>query len=241
MSKYPHFSVIDKSFDYFFNRCFISLDPTHITFPLVTTASTEPSLALRWISSVGVSHTTISLICMSTHKATAARCLSYHQATSGQPAIWTLATAPLRRLALSVLFTIMTTSYQTTCTVSERSSINGIMTWWQLRHSLEGRIMWVFHSANCWKKRPVRAKQPRQQDSSLDHQQHLLKERAQDRTSVGEYLVHAARLCSSPMREGGQDNCIQGTIKARQQGQVALTDNHTETRNASLGERGHCH
>ena len=72
---------------------------------------------------VGVSHTTISLICMSTHKAIAARCLSYHQAASGQPAIRALATAPLRRLALSVLFTIVTTSYQTTCTVSERSSI----------------------------------------------------------------------------------------------------------------------
>ena len=70
-----------------------------------------------------VSHTTISLICMSTYKAT--RCLSYHQATSGQPAIWSLATAPLRRLALSVLFTITSTSYQTTCTVSERSSIKG--------------------------------------------------------------------------------------------------------------------
>ena len=33
--------------------------------------------------------------------------------------------APLRRLALSVLFTITTTSYQTTCTVSERTSIKG--------------------------------------------------------------------------------------------------------------------
>ena len=54
---------------------------------------------------LGYRHTTISLICMSTHKATAARCLSYHQATSGQPAIWALATAPLRRLALNVLFT----------------------------------------------------------------------------------------------------------------------------------------
>ena len=31
----------------------------------------------------GYRHTTSSLICMSTHKATAARCLSYHQATSG--------------------------------------------------------------------------------------------------------------------------------------------------------------
>ena len=36
-----------------------------------------------------------------------------------------IATAPLRRLALGVLFTIATTSYQTTCTVSERSSIEG--------------------------------------------------------------------------------------------------------------------
>ena len=44
----------------------------------------------------------------------AARCLSYHQATSGQHAIQALATAPLRRLALSMLFTIVTTSSQTT-------------------------------------------------------------------------------------------------------------------------------
>ena len=64
---------------------------------------------------------------MSTHKAVTTRCLSYHQAASGQHAIRALATAPLRRLALSLLFTIMTTSYQTTCTVSERSSIKGNM------------------------------------------------------------------------------------------------------------------
>ena len=69
----------------------------------------------------GHRHATISLICMSTHKATAARCLSYHQAAYGQPAIRALATAPLRRLALSVLLTIVTNSYQTTCTVSERT------------------------------------------------------------------------------------------------------------------------
>ena len=53
---------------------------------------------------------------MSTHKATAARCLSHHQATYGQPPM-----ATLRRLALSMLFTIMTNSYQTTCTVFERT------------------------------------------------------------------------------------------------------------------------
>ena len=69
----------------------------------------------------GHRHATISLICMSTHKAMAARCLSYHQAAYGQPAIRALATAPLRRLALSVLFTITTNSYQTTCAVSKRT------------------------------------------------------------------------------------------------------------------------
>ena len=43
----------------------------------------------------------------------------------GQPIIWALPQSLLRRLTLSVLFTITTTSYQTTCTVSERSSIKG--------------------------------------------------------------------------------------------------------------------
>ena len=32
-----------------------------------------------------------------------------------------------------------------------------------------------------------------------------------------------------------------GPSKRVQQSQVTLTDNHMETRNASLGERGHCH
>ena len=36
--------MIDKSFDYFFNICFISLDPTHTTFSLVTTDITESRL-----------------------------------------------------------------------------------------------------------------------------------------------------------------------------------------------------
>ena len=66
--------------------------------------------------------------------------------------------ATLRRLALSVLFSIATTSYQTTCTVSERTfnkrqhanaryrvelsllHTSSITTWWQLGHSLEGGI-----------------------------------------------------------------------------------------------------
>ena len=62
---------------------------------------------------------------MSAHKASATRSHLDHQATSRQPAIQALPRSVLRRLALSVLFTIATTSYQTTCTVSERSSIKG--------------------------------------------------------------------------------------------------------------------
>ena len=74
---------------------------------------------------LGYRHTMISLICMSTHKASATKCHLEHQAWSGQQAIWALAMALLRRLTLSVLFTTMTTSYQTTCTVSKRTSIKG--------------------------------------------------------------------------------------------------------------------
>ena len=73
----------------------------------------------------GYRHTTISLICMSAHKAFATRCHLEYQAWYRQPAVWALATAPLRRLAISVLHTIMTTSYQTTCTVSDRTLIKG--------------------------------------------------------------------------------------------------------------------
>ena len=67
----------------------------------------------------------ISFIYMSTHKASAAKCLREHQAWSRQPAIWALPQSSLRRLALSKLFTSQSTSYQTMCTVSERSSIKG--------------------------------------------------------------------------------------------------------------------
>ena len=66
-----------------------------------------------------------SLICMSAHKASAARCHLEHQAWSGQPAIQALPQSPLRRLTQSVLITSPSTSYQTTGRVSERSSIKG--------------------------------------------------------------------------------------------------------------------
>ena len=73
----------------------------------------------------GHRHATISLICMSTHKATAARCFSYHQATYGQPRTARLPqpfkkARPKRALHYRVN-TIATNSYQTTCTVSERT------------------------------------------------------------------------------------------------------------------------
>ena len=45
----------DESFDLLFQKHFISLDPVHITFPLVTTEITEPRLALRQICSVNYS------------------------------------------------------------------------------------------------------------------------------------------------------------------------------------------
>ena len=77
---------------------------------------TSNSLCYPPMPLMGHHHAMISLICMSTHKATASRCLSYHQVAYGQPAIRALATAPLRRL-----FTIVTNSYQTTCTVSKRT------------------------------------------------------------------------------------------------------------------------
>ena len=58
---------------------------------------------------------------------------------------------------------------------------------------------------------------------------------------LGERLTHAAGLCSSPTGKAARTTASKGPSQRVQQSQVALTDNHTETRNASLGERGHCH
>ena len=76
---------------------------------------------------VGVSHTTISLICMSTIRPSPLGVSAITKPHLGNLPSGHLPQPPLRRLALRVLFTIMTTSYQTTCTVSKRSSIKG--TW----------------------------------------------------------------------------------------------------------------
>ena len=50
----------------------------------------------------------------------------------------------------------------------------------------------------------------------------------------GGALGSCSRIVLMKYGEGGQDNCIQGTITASTAEQVALTDSHTETRNASL-------
>ena len=62
--------------------------------PLPWADSKEKQTPPRQKPLSGHRHATISLICMITHKAMAARCLSYHQAAYGQPAIRALATAP---------------------------------------------------------------------------------------------------------------------------------------------------
>ena len=72
----------------------------------------------------------------------------------------------------------------------------------------------MFHSANCWKKRPVRAKQPRQQDSSSDHQQQPMQGKGLGPDQRGGVLDSCGRIVLITYGEGGQDNCIQGTVTA---------------------------
>ena len=64
----------------------------------------------------------------------------------------------------------------------------------------------MFHSANCWKKRPVRAKQPRQQDS--------VQGKGLGPDQRGGALDSCGRIVLITYGEGGQDNCIQRTIIA---------------------------
>ena len=164
--------------------------------------------------------------------------------------------ASLRRLALSVLFSIATNSYQTTCTISERTfnkrqhanaryrvelslTHSSITTWWQLGHSLEGGIAWMFHSANCWKKRAGEGKTAKAARLLFGPPAAPVQGKDLGLDQPGECLVHAARLCSSPTGKAARTTASKGPSQRVQQSQVALTDNHTETRNASP-ERGHC-
>ena len=52
----------------------------------------------------------------------------------------------------------------------------------------------------------------------------------------GERLTHAAGLCSSPTGKAARTTASKGPSQRVQQSQVALTDNHMETRNASWKE-----
>ena len=60
------------------------------------------------------------------------------------------------------------------------------------------------------------------------------------RDQRGGALGSCGRIVLITYGEGSQDNCIQGTVTAST-AEPSGTDSHTETRNASLGERGHCH
>ena len=70
---------------------------------------------------VGVWQYPISLICMSAHKESVGRWLSKPPSHIWVTCHLGIATVPLRRLAIGVLLTWSTTSYQTTYKVSERS------------------------------------------------------------------------------------------------------------------------
>ena len=57
----------------------------------------------------------------------------------------------------------------------------------------------------------------------------------------GGVLGSCSRIVLITYREAARTPASKGLLQRVQQSQVALTDSHTETRNASLGERGHCH
>ena len=94
--------------------------------------------------------------------------------------------------------------------------------------------------------RPVRAKQHLRQDSSLDHQQHLLTERISGTLlglDQGRGVLGSCREIVLITYEGRQpgDTAPIRPSKQVQQGQVALTDTYTGTRNASFEEEGRRH
>ena len=56
MSKYPQFPMINKSFDYFFNRYFISLDPDKYYIPFSDYGSNRAKIStIMKVSSVNYS------------------------------------------------------------------------------------------------------------------------------------------------------------------------------------------
>ena len=93
----------------------------------------------------------------------------------------------------------------------------------------------MFHSANCWKKRPVRAKQKAAR-LFFGPPAAPVQGKGLGPDQLGGALDSCGRIVLITYGEGGQDNCIQRTVL--QQSQVALTDNHTGTRNASREREG---
>ena len=72
----------------------------------------------------------------------------------------------------------------------------------------------MFHSANCWEKRLVRAKQPRQQDSLFGPPPAPVQGKGLGPYQCGGVLGSCGRIVLTTYGEGGQDNCIQGTVTA---------------------------
>ena len=99
----------------------------------------------------------------------------------------------------------------------------------------------MFHSANCWKKRAGEGKAAKAARLLFGPPAAPVQGKGLGPDQPGEHLVHAARLCSSPTGKAARTTASKGPSQRVQQSQVALTDNHTETRNCFSGERGHCH
>ena len=135
--------------------------------------------------------------------------------------------ATLRRFALSVLFTIATTSYQTTCTVSERTFNKRQHANARYRVESHSRINALRHGGSS----DTALKEEYRVDVS---QCQLLEEKAGEGKAAkaarhlfgppeapvqgknlgsdqpGERLVHAATLCSSPMGKVARTTASKG-------------------------------
>ena len=96
----------------------------------------------------------------------------------------------------------------------------------------------MFHSANCWKKRASEGKAAKATRLLFGPPAAPVQGKDLGPDQPGECLVHAARLCSSPTGKAARTTASKGPSQRVQQSQVALTDNHTETRNASLEREG---
>ena len=70
----------------------------------------------------------------------------------------------------------------------------------------------MFHSANCWKKRPVRAKQPKAASLLFGPPAAPMQGKGLGPDQRGGALDSCGRIVLITYGEGSQDNCIQGTV-----------------------------